>query len=232
MERDLPPLVQVLPFSNKTSPLHPKKVESFKDGLLAWGNMDTAIEFGHLFHVVIVTAEEFPFTDKKFMQSVVSLRSVKVYHVPISEVNKGSVVREENLIDQPVIQVSMGLEPGTILRTHVILRKGAKETKSDELIYVNLLAKRRVLVVCMAGKNRSTATIIRFLLLQSARQENKKETELLLHARHPTWYKQDWENWLRRKRKFLIFALNDVQLETLDNTLASLKLPSAKKSLT
>ena len=225
----LPPLVQVVPFTNKSTAIPAAKVKSFTTGLLAWGNIDTAIQYGNLFDVVIVTAEEFPFTDDEFMQSVVSVKSVRVYHVPISEVSRGSIVREQNLIDQPVIQVAMGLEPGTILRTPIPLRKGASETKSDELIYTSLLLKRRVLVVCMAGKNRSTATLIRFLLLLSARQPNAKESEPLLKARRPEWFKEDWETWLGKKRKFEIFPLNNVQLETLNNTLASLKVPKTRK---
>ena len=224
-----PPLVQVVPFTNRTTSLASEKVSTFKNGLLAWGNVETAIQYGKHFDVVLVTAEEFPFTDREFMQSVVTLKSVRVYHVPISEVSRGSVVREENMIDQPVIQVSMGLEPGTILRTQASVKRGAKETKSDELIYINLLAKKRVLVVCMAGKNRSTATLIRFLMLLSARQPNAKEPEPLVKARHPDWYKEDWENWLRKKRKFEIFPLNNVQLEKLNNTLSSLKLPKVRK---
>ena len=216
-----PPLVQVLPLTNKTESISPSSVNKTKypDGLLAWGNMDSAITHGHLFNVLIVTAEEFPFTEFPSLAS----KHTTVYHVPISEVSKGGVVQETNHLHQPVMQILPGHDIGTILKRVVVLQRGTRETKSDELIYMSLLQKKRVLVVCMAGRNRSTATIVRFLLIFSARNPSSKESPMLLKSRKPNWKRENWEEYLRKKRNFEIFPLNSIQLAHLDETLRSLK---------
>lgn len=224
------PIVQVLPFSSRTESLIPSDLtkHNFPDGLLAWGNLNTAIKIGTHFDVVIVTAEEFPLDDTEFMQQVVAPKHVKVFHVPISEIGRGNFVREENYIHQPVIHITA--ENGVIQRKNAIIRTGTVDVKSDELIYFFLNARKRVLVVCMAGKNRSTATLIRFLLLLSLRIPGPKESDLLVAARHPGWCKEDWEKYLARKREFEIFPLNDAQLKHLDETLSSLRSNARKNA--
>lgn len=223
------PIVQVLPFSSRTESLAPGDLtkQNFPDGLLAWGNIHTAIKVGTYFDAVVVTAEEFPLTDAEFMQAVVLPRHVKVFHVPISEIGRGNYVREENFIHQPVIHITV--ENGAIQRKNAIIRTGTTEVKSDELIYYFLNSHKRVLVVCMAGKNRSTATLLRFLMILSLRVPKANENELLASARRPGWCKEDWEKYLARKREFEIFPLNDAQLKHLDETLSSLR-SSVKKN--
>jgi hypothetical protein len=222
----LPPIVQVIPFSQKTNSLSPDDIsrDHFPEGLLAWGNVNTAIKYGKLFDVVMVVAEEFPLTDNEFMQTVVVPKHIKVFHVPISEVMHGNVVRETNFIHQAVIEITEGHDHGTIQRKNAIIRKGMDETRSDELIYHFLSQRKRVLVVCIAGRNRSTATILRFLMILSLRHPNDNETSIMTNARHPEWNKNDWEQWLGKKRKFEIFPLNDAQLNQLDDILSSLRI--------
>jgi hypothetical protein len=226
---DLVPLVRVLPFSRSKKEMKPSDTAIYQDGLLAWGNMNTARHHGGLFDDILVTAEEFPFEDSLFVQNVlcntVRQPPVKVYHIPISEEVRNNVVREQNSLAQPVHSVvCVNQTPVKSIIQPII--------KSNQLILSCLLQRRRVLVVCMAGRNRSTATLLRFLLLLSAQRDvtAKTVTPMLLDAYHhgkpgsEPWSCEEWESYLSSKRDYEIFPLNRVQIDNLCHTIREINL--------
>ena len=227
---EMPPLVRILPFTKSKKPLKPGDTALFSDGLLAWGNMDTARHYGGLFDDLIITAEEFPFHDPVFIRNVlcnpVRQPPVKVYHVPISEELKGNVVREENSISQTVFQITCQ-QTGQALKTLT-----NPPVRSNQIIMNSLMMRRRVLVVCMAGRNRSTATILRFLVLLSARRDvdTNTATNMIVDAYHhgkpgsTPWSCEEWEHYLMAKRDYEIFPLNRVQIENLCHTIREINL--------
>ena len=111
------------------------------------------------------------------------------------------------------------------------------ECRSDQIIYKALFDKKRILVVCMAGRNRSTATLLRFLMLHSLSHPKPKEPEILLEARthgskklQPSaWSLDEWIKWMEKKREFEIFPINMTQLERTAETMKHLGTMTIRK---
>lgn len=206
------PIVKVLPFDNKTTEeILPDRITYYRKGLLAWGDANTATYYGHLFHVVIVTAEEFDMTEPDFVDNVLRKRKTVVYWVPISEIANGKLT-EENLINQYARQVRQATTQSIVVKT--------TKLTSSVIIMKALYEKKRVLVVCMAGKNRSTSTLINFLIFNNL-SDKYPDCSILCKARKRNWQYDDWKNYLSSKRQFQIFPINDIQLTLLNQHVQS-----------
>jgi len=229
--RRIGPLIQVLPYSTRVSDIDVQRLDpnsnKYPDGTLAWGNIDSATLHCHHFDALIVTAEEFPFNDEEFISNAFHTRSrckSSVYFVPISEVRASSSdsLRDKNHALQHVLRVQKSkTEPIGLKTTNVMINR--RYAFSNQLIYSLLMEKKTILVVCMAGRNRSTTTILMFLMMLPLMPSSPNETDLLQKTRKcfPKTPAK-WLEYLNSKRTTEIFEINRIQLETLLRTITAL----------
>jgi hypothetical protein len=212
------PLIQVLPMPSKH--IEPSKVSGMKSGLLAWGNRSTAIKYGNKFDVLVICADDFDFTHRSFVENVLDKRAngskTKVYFLPVSEVTDGPL-STANYLTQNIHTLELAKN------NKIVRRKVSPPKQSNEVIYNSLFKKQKVLVVCLAGKNRSTSTIIRFLMLNSLKKDREDEPTILKKYRKRSWRYNDWVEYFSKLRTFEIFPINDIQLTILDNEIMSLR---------
>ena len=228
------PIVQVLPLNTRVSFLASSKLESpdaFPDGILAWGDLQTAQKYSHLFDALIITAEEFNLTNQEFLRRAFAKDSRckgGVYSVPISEEpvrGNEDILSYRNMLSQEVYHITRGQRTDKL--SSKPLKTGRDSVRSPRLIYSLLLEKKRVLVVCMAGRNRSTATLLLFLMLMPHIVPTAPETDLLSAVREKVrWSLSDWHSYLFKKRITKVFQLNRIQLESLDASLQLLRMTS------
>ena len=220
-------IVQVLPFDTKTTTINRSKLQrlsSFKGGLLAWGDMVTAQNNCDVFDAVIVTAEEFDFHNQDFAsRAFVTTSRCRdgIYFVPISEIGSYGAkdfILNKNKLLQPVMQV--GRLRKTDMMKAALLRPDQQRTgtvSSPQLIFKLLDEGKRVLVVCMAGRNRSTSTLLLFLMLLPFLPRTK--STILTTPREKQWTLTKWHSYLQHKRQTKVFQLNNAQLESINTVL-------------
>jgi hypothetical protein len=227
--RIIGPLIHVLPYSKTIVDVTVQNIETNKypNGLLAWGNIDSATLYSHYFDALIVTAEEFPFNDDKFVENAFHAQSRcrgSVYFVPISEIKSASSdsMRDKNHALQPVLRVQKSATAG--LKT-MNVTMNRKPVFSNQLIYNLLQEKKTILVVCMAGRNRSTTTILIFLMMLPLMPAVPDENMLLTKTRKMfPKAPAKWLDYLNSKRTTKIFEINRIQLETLLRTISALSI--------
>lgn len=221
-----PPCICVLPMSTKANQckLQENGISKCKSGLLAWGNQETVYVYGHLFDAVLLCAAEYPVGEKPFYTICSQHKQTKFYHVPISEIPKNNQMAMDNYLSQNVwrVQCSRGVTTQTLVTPHC---------SSDQLIKQFLMQKKKVLVVCMAGINRSSSTLIQFLLLNSF-DPTVKGCSILEKAQRPNYGLDKWEEWLKKRKHLEVYPMNRLQLELLEKTMRTIKTrpcPPSKK---